>query len=122
VFNSCLGPGMKTGLATGRADDGEGSVGAGIVGAMWEGPWDDEPPPARPPTDDAEAGPPDDGPDWTGEAEPGRWYRPETPRGKAILVVSVAVVLLVSVVGCFVGALRLSQLYALNPFGFPLLR
>ena len=85
---------------------------------MWDGPWEDEPPPVPP----AQPGDGDDGPDWTGESPPGRWYRPHTGRGKVILVVSVAVVLLVSLVGCFIGVLRLSDLYALNPFGLPLLR
>jgi len=86
---------------------------------MWDGPWEDEPPPAQPA---AKPGPTEDEPDWTGEVAPGRWYRPETARGKVILVVSVAVVLLVSLIGCFIGVLRLSDLYALNPFGLPLLR
>jgi len=34
----------------------------------------------------------------------------------------VTTLLLVSLIGCCVGAFKISELYALNPFGLPLLR
>jgi hypothetical protein len=105
------------------------------VSVMWDGPWDDEPP--RPPSrsdagahgaaerDDAattESGAATGSDDWTDSAEPGRWYRPVTNRGKLILVITVAVVLAVTFVSCLAGGAALADLYSIDPFGLPLLR
>ena len=80
--------------------------------------WDDEPPSARRDRTDDQDG--DDGSPWDGDDDAGRRDEapsagPQTPRGKAIMLIVVTVVLLSTIVLCCVAISQAAQLYGVDP-------
>ena len=96
---------------------------------MWDAGWDDVPPgapasahsparsPATRPGRDPASRPTDGWPDDSDGPRPGRWYAPSTSRGKLILLLTVAAVLVLTLVACCVGIAGLARLRSVDPFG-----
>lgn len=93
---------------------------------MWDPGWD-EPPrsPSAPGSgpsespDDAGQGE-DDRTGWLAESDgprPGRWYAPTTSRGKLLLVLTVALILVVTLLACCIGVAGLARLRSVDPTG-----
>ena len=91
---------------------------------MWDPGWDEPPPPGGP-RSSPDSSPPDsdrddDGIGWLAESEaprPGRWYAPTTTRGKVVLVVTVALILVVTLVACCIGVAGLAKLRSVDATG-----
>ena len=93
---------------------------------MWDPGWDEPPAPgsARGGPDPSPGSAPDsdrdDGVGWLAESEaprPGRWYAPTTTRGKVILVLTVALILVVTLVACCIGVAGLAKLRSVDATG-----